>query len=268
MGQYNIYYEWQILPHGDKYHHMYTETLQTLGLAQNEARIYETLLREGPSGVGKISTHSQVHRRNVYDSISRLLEKGLVFELRGNNETSYQAVDPHKLSELLEEKQRALDDVLPGLLSLHTGTPRKEEIYQYHGKEGWKNYMREIIRIGKDIHGFGAKAPLNRENFGAYFDKFTTDMTDLGIQWLNIYDQEVKGTKYEGHLGHDYRFFPKEYSSTSSVMVLDDRVFFFARIAVGTYDDDYSFTCVVNKGLADSFRRWFWFMWEMAEKPE
>ena len=72
----------------------HTKTLETLGLAKNEARIYETLLREGESTVGHISQKSEVYRRNVYDSLNRLMEKGLVFELIHTKENHYKAVDP------------------------------------------------------------------------------------------------------------------------------------------------------------------------------
>ncbi|HEY1074932.1 MAG TPA: helix-turn-helix domain-containing protein, partial [Patescibacteria group bacterium] len=121
---------------------MYTDTLIQLGLAQNEARIYETLLREGESSVGDIATKSGVHRRNVYDSLNRLLEKGLVFEILERRENRYQAVDPGKLSEMLQEKQRALAGIMPSLESLYSGTPHRNDVFIYKGVECWKNYIR------------------------------------------------------------------------------------------------------------------------------
>ena len=60
----------------------YQELFQSLGLAKNEAKIYEVLIREGNSPVGKISEKSGIHRRNVYDSLNRLIEKGLRSEER------------------------------------------------------------------------------------------------------------------------------------------------------------------------------------------
>ena len=79
------------------------ELLQSLGLSKNEAKIYETLLRQGEVGVGVISEKSGVHRRNVYDSLNRLMEKGLVFEIEGSVENKYQACEPKKLTEIVVE---------------------------------------------------------------------------------------------------------------------------------------------------------------------
>jgi len=56
------------------------EALQEVDLSQNEARIYETLVDLGEIGVAEIAQESGVNRRNVYDIMDRLQEKGLVFE--------------------------------------------------------------------------------------------------------------------------------------------------------------------------------------------
>src|SRR6266498_3351563 len=121
---------------------MYIDVFQQLGLAKNEARIYETLLTEGESGVGQIALKSKVHRRNVYDSLNRLIEKGLVFEILQKHENYYQAVDPNKLAEILQEKEQTLAKIMPNLEELYTSTPHINEAYIYKGVEGWKNYIR------------------------------------------------------------------------------------------------------------------------------
>ena len=87
---------------------MISDTLENLGLSKNEAKVYETLLREGESPVGHLAIKSGVHRRNVYDTLNRLTEKGLAFEILENPENKYKAVDPNKFSEMLEEKQQQI----------------------------------------------------------------------------------------------------------------------------------------------------------------
>jgi len=89
---------------------MYADTFESLGLSPNEAKIYETLLYAGEAGVSEISVKSKVHRRNVYDALSRLVEKGLVFTIFQKGENRYQSVTPDKLMEILREKERQLND--------------------------------------------------------------------------------------------------------------------------------------------------------------
>ena len=105
------------------------ELLQSLGLSKNEAKIYETLLRQGEVGVGVISEKSGVHRRNVYDSLNRLMEKGLVFEIVESVENKYQACEPKKFTEIVIEKLEAVDKALPELEKLHFSTPSTYRVH-------------------------------------------------------------------------------------------------------------------------------------------
>ncbi|MDP2749775.1 MAG: helix-turn-helix domain-containing protein, partial [Nanoarchaeota archaeon] len=83
---------------------MYQEILQKAGLSLNEARVYEALLNLGEVNVNKISIKSKVHRRNVYDSLNKLIEKGLASETFIKGEKSFKAINPERLKEIIKEK--------------------------------------------------------------------------------------------------------------------------------------------------------------------
>jgi sugar-specific transcriptional regulator TrmB len=85
---------------------MHLEILTEIGLSQNEAKIYENLLNLGESNIAQIALKSKIHRRNVYDNIDRLIEKGLIYQVIGKGDSTYKPVDPNKLSEIINEKQR------------------------------------------------------------------------------------------------------------------------------------------------------------------
>jgi len=245
---------------------MHTELFQKLGLAQNEARIYETLLREGESPVGHISTQSKVHRRNVYDSLNRLIEKGLVFEILQRKENAYKAVDPRKLADILGEKQRELEQALPELESLYQGTPHNQDVFVYRGIEGWKNYIRDIIRVGQDLRTIGGKAQLDSPRLRDTLALLRTEMGAKGIKVRNLYDSGVRGSGHEGFLNEEYRFLPEEYSTTCTTAIMADRIVIFSGISVGDFDEDVSFTVIVNPDIAAAHRKWWEFMWRMCEE--
>ena len=98
---------------------MNKEILEKLGLSPNEAKIYLSLLEYGESGVADISTQAGVHRRNVYDSLKRLLDKGLVQQSLDTKENSYAPVDPSKLTEIIAEQSQQLEEVMPALNNSH-----------------------------------------------------------------------------------------------------------------------------------------------------
>ncbi|MBU6389660.1 hypothetical protein KGQ71_04055 [Patescibacteria group bacterium] len=188
---------------------MYIETLQQLGLAQNEARIYETLLQKGELSVGRIAAESSVNRRNVYDSLNRLIEKGLVFEIVEKSESRYQAADPETLSQVLEEKQQALNSILPVLRAWHQGTPRQEGVMIYRGVEGWKRYMRDILRVGKDVYTIGAKGIWATPGLQGLVKQYDQSLRKRNIKLHILYDAEVKERKRQIRFGEECRFLPK-----------------------------------------------------------
>ena len=123
---------------------MYLGILQDLGLTPNEAKIYQTLIEQGESTAGEISTKGKVHRRNIYDTLNRLIEKGLVFQILAKGENIYKAVDPAKFLEIIKEKENKLNRILPDLQKQFEAKPTYQEAYIYRGVEGFKNYLRDI----------------------------------------------------------------------------------------------------------------------------
>ena len=61
------------------------KVLEEIGFSKNEAKIYLVLLRLGMSPISEITEKTGIHRRNVYDSIERLAEKGLVGSIANEN---------------------------------------------------------------------------------------------------------------------------------------------------------------------------------------
>lgn len=243
---------------------MYEHVFTQFDLAKNEAKIYEILLKFGEKPVSFIANQSKVHRRNVYDSLSRLIEKGLVFEIIGSKENLYQAVHPEKFRELIAEKTNLLDKVMPKLEALHALNPSEEQVYIYKGPEGWKNYMQDIIRTGEAFYSIGAKGGWLDERVKHFFPTFDREMRRQSIHCYHIFDQEVKTKAPEilKHVGSDYRFFPTNQSTSVSVDIFGDRVNITSNLNPGGFEEDFSFTVIVNRQIADAFRIWFQFMYE------
>lgn len=247
----------------------YTAIFQGLGLAKNEAKIYETLLSSGEQGVGFVSKKSGVHRRNVYDSLNRLIEKGLVIEIVESSENKYQAVEPKKLSEILSEKFEMLDRVMPELEKMHFANPEEYRVHTYRGVEGWKQYMRDIIKTGEPFYSIAAKGGWLDPRVASFFPSFLTQMKHKKIKTHHLFDFEAKTTNHPilKSVDKDFRFLPKKYSTTSGIDIFGDRVNILHHLHLGQIgtDEEIMFTVIVNKNLADSYRTWFQMMWDASE---
>ena len=243
---------------------MYEEMLRDIGLSHNEARVYEALLLIGEASVQEISVKSKVHRRNVYDSLTKLAEKGLASEVFVQGEMNFKATHPRRLLELLNEKQEKVNSALPEMQRKYEATEEKEEAYFYRGVEGFKNYLADILKTKETVYFIGAKAFWLDPRLKHYLPRFQRERKKLGIKFVHLFDYEVKEQKSEilKLVGKPYRFFPKKYSSQTAVDIFGDYVVAFAGVKPGElYDEPIQFVMKSRK-LADGYRKFFQFMWD------
>jgi sugar-specific transcriptional regulator TrmB len=247
---------------------MFTQELQELDLSQNEAIIYETLVDLGEMSVSDIARESGVNRRNVYDALDRLSEKGLVFEKQVHNEKHVQAVNPEKLKELLQRKEDKLSEAIPELQRLYRETPHEEEVYIYKGIEGWRNYLQDIIRTESDLYNLAGKGSWADERLRPYIENFVSEAEKKEISMKFLMDHEVKEQQREilDITDAQTRFLPEEYSTTSAVDIFGDYVVIFGGLEGAQIDENASFTVIKNPPIAESFRTWFQALWEIAKE--
>ena len=244
---------------------MHQNTLESLGLSPNEAKIYETLVYLGKAGVSKIAQHANIHRRNVYDAINRLLEKGLIFQIFQGSDNLYQAVNPSKLAELVDEKRLKLNKIMPDLMDMYKKNPEDEIAFIYKGIEGYKNYMRDLVRVGKTTYFLGAKALWLTPGIPRHFlTNFQREMKKKKVKYYTIFDPKVKKEKPEviSEVADDFRVLPEEYSTPGVCDVFGDYVVTFNSVDVGNFGEDGTVFVMKNKKLAENFRTWFRFIWD------
>jgi len=248
---------------------MLLKTLQEIGLSPNEAKIYEALLELKQAGVGTISSHSHIHRRNVYDTVIRLVEKGLIFPTIGKGDNKYSPVDPGKLLELVKEKETNLLSVLPLMKQKYEERTTPQEAYIYKGIEGFKNYMRDILKEGQDVYFIGAKLGWLDPRINTFLNNFLTKAKKKKIKFHHIFDTEVKEKTPNNELsqlGPNHRFMPKEFSTVSAADIFGDYVVTFTGLNYKQIDDDVTLFVLRDKDLADSYRNWWKFMFKHCKK--
>ncbi len=248
---------------------MYQEVFEDLGLSLNEGKIYETLVQKGESSISAIAVNAQIHRRNAYDAIHRLIDKGLVFEIISSSENHYNAVDPDKLTELLADKQAGLEKILPDLKKKFTHRFAPEEAYIYRGFEGQKNIWRDLLRVGGPNYVVGAK--------GGWFDPklessriaFFKEAVRKKIKFFQLFDHELKmaDSNFPKNFPGDlkYKFLPKEYSTDSLLQIFGDYVITYSGLEIKKTNESTVFFVIHSKNLAESYRKWFWYMWNQSK---
>lgn len=236
---------------------------RSLGLTENESRVYLTLLNLGTAQAGQITEKSGIHRRNVYDAIARLMEKGLVSFVTVNNKKLFSPVNPKRFLEIIDEKKFELDNlknefnkIIPEL-DLRTKLQEKHDVRFFKGVEGLKTVYEDIIRTGKDYIGYGPGRQIEKI-LKHYFEHFVNKRIKARIRIRLIYDEDSRNKVKINPLS-EVRYIPQEYSSRAALRIYGDKV------ALLLLSEEEPLAIVIkNKAIADGYRKYFEVMWKAA----
>lgn len=233
---------------------MDTDFLEELGLTKSEAKIYLALIDLGPSLAGLITRKTGIHRRNVYDSIEMLIQKGLVSYIKENNKKIYSAVEPKRLLEMLKEKENVVQSILPELESKFNFVKEKKETVFFRGKQALKSIFDDQIEEGKEILVLGA-CPFAKDIIKYYFQKYDLERKKKNIKVKALFTQK---TDYKIPLG-EVRYLPISFNSPSATNIYGDKV------AIILWTEEPFAILINQKEIADSYRKYFDLLWNLAK---
>lgn len=127
------------------------EALKLYGLSDKELKVYLALLSTGQATVNQIAEKTDLVRTTTYDILKKLRENALVGSVVKNKILYFEAADPAKLIQILEEKRSAINDVLPNLRAKRLGLPQKPTLELFEGKEGIKTIYQDILEQQKPL---------------------------------------------------------------------------------------------------------------------
>ena len=243
---------------------MNNQLFYSLGLTPNETKVYLTLLDLGTAQAGQITEKSGVHRRNVYDAIDRLMEKGLISFVIVNNKKLFSPVNPKRFIELIDERKFELDSlkndfqkILPEL-ELRTTLKERHDVRFFKGVEGLKTVFEDIVRTGQNYIGYGPGQQLEKI-LKHYFKHFVNKRVKAKIKLKLIYDEASKYKVKKNPLSK-LRYIPDQYSSRAALRIYGDKV------ALLLLSEEEPLGIVIkNKSIADGYRKYFEVMWKAAK---
>lgn len=230
--------------------------LKNAGLTETESKVYEALLEFGPSQAGFISRKTGLHRRVVYDISERLIQKGVIGYILKNNKKLFQASNPNRLIEILEEKKKSILEVLPLMLTKYQSTKKKEETNFYKGKEGLKTVFEDQIETGEEIKIIGA-SPLAYDILQFYFKWFDKKRAERRIKTKIIFNKLDKLPKIPLS---EIRILPEKYSSPLAINIYGDKV------AIILWSKENPIAIVIkNKEISDGYAQHFELIWKISK---
>ncbi|HHU31822.1 MAG TPA: TrmB family transcriptional regulator [Clostridia bacterium] len=125
------------------------ENIEKLGLSNYEARAYVCLLQNGSSYGNQISKKSGIPSAKIYDILSKLIQKGLVYPIEGNPVYYH----PLPFKEFLNNKKKESEEIFSFLFSNQNNIQKAvsaDIFWHITGRKNLWNKAREIIDKAED----------------------------------------------------------------------------------------------------------------------
>ncbi len=237
------------------------KSLQAIGLTTNESKIYLSLLETGFASVNTLTKETGFHRRNIYDALQRMGEKGLVSSVELNNVKHFEAAHPKQLLSILKEKESGLLNNFPQLELMYGQRKVKSEVKVFKGVQGIRNLFDDLIDSldeGDDYYLMGA---LDMPSYiGPHVEKFHKRRIEKGIIANDIFIVPERAQKVAKMPLTNIKLLPKEYHPPVQINIYKDKVhqIIFSKELLGIQ--------IQNKDIADSFKIYFDFLWKIGKK--
>ncbi|MBT4135329.1 hypothetical protein HOD75_00735 [archaeon] len=231
--------------------------LKQAGLTENESKTYLALIDLGPTTAGKISRKTGLHRRTIYDVTETLIKKGLIGYITQNNKRIFQASNPNRILEILQEKQNTLTPIIQELNQKYSQTQEKSETNFYKGKEGLKTIFEDQLDA-KEILILNA-SPKAYEILDFYFHWYDKKRKKRKINTKIIAtDKKIKTIKNIPL--SEIKYLPQKYANPVSMNIYKDKT------AIILWAKEPIAILIKNKEIANAQKQYFELMWRIAKK--
>lgn len=246
-----------------------TSKLEEAGLTGGEAKVYLALLELGPSTTGPIVEKSGVARSIVYQLLARLAQKGLVSSVTKERTSYFQAAQPDRLLQYVEERQKGLEEskrklseLLPKLSAMQLSA-KESEVQVFTGFQGMisvHEHTYQKLKKGDDYFYMGI-TELQPQYYHAYWQRDHARRAKSGIKAKLLFSRKMPKEvlrNRNSYAGCDARYMPIETDTPAWFMG-------YKGVAVISIVSDAPITIeIVNQQVADSFRAYFEEFWKQS----
>lgn len=200
-------------------------TLEDLGLTENEAKVYYASLSLGPTTILNIARAAETKRTTVYSVVESLKEKGLMrLNIKGFKQF-FVAEDPNKLESILETKKYELQNTLPEFSALYNLKGGEGFIKHYEGLESVKSIYEEVLKKAspKDFYDVIADTEMWYNTDSKFYQKFLERRAKKNIHikiLTNKTKTSIEHKKYSKNYNITSKFLPEKTKLTTNLVVI------------------------------------------------
>jgi sugar-specific transcriptional regulator TrmB len=124
---------------------MEERVLHELGFSQREVKVYLCMLDLGQSTVGPIAAKTRMQHSKVYQTLNKLIDKGLVSFVIKSKTKHFEAQDPKHILNSIKEKERRFSEILPELQFKRALSKEQQVATVYEGYNAIKAMFNSIL---------------------------------------------------------------------------------------------------------------------------
>jgi sugar-specific transcriptional regulator TrmB len=243
----------------------YEELLKACGLTQNESLVYLSLLKVGKATSSIIVKEANISGGKIYETLEKLIQKGLVKSIIENGVKKFIANEPEMLIEYIKDKEKELhkkeeelEKILPQLKNLKEHDQQLENVSLIKGLRGVKPLIYKPLEKSKKIKimGVTSKKEVQYNNFWRAWHnerirlkkKAEIIFSDKDTDYWKFF-KKLKYTKVKEMLS----FTP------SAILLVDENIFIFS------YEKNLTCIHIKSLSISDSFYQFFEGLWNVAK---
>ena len=241
------------------------DILRKIGLSEGEIKIYDALLEIGVTSINKIHKRVGIDRRNIYDILNKLMERGLVSYIEENGKRVFKISNPDKILSYIEEKKSNLDEVknevtkiIPAMQDIFHSTRTEMFAEIFKEAEGLKAVWDDLLNYDS-IYWIGSGLYIPNR-FPAYWKEWNQRRIQKKVKSYHLFRYE-KRKEVDKKLFPTSKFLPPEFSGNPTATVIyGDKV---AQMLLG---ENISVFVIESKELAQNYKKYHQFLWNKVAK--
>jgi len=207
---------------------METDVLRELGFTEREIKVYLAMLELGSTTVGPISAKSGLPYTKVYETLERLIAKGLVSYTVVSKTKHYEADDPKEILNLIEDRKRRFTSILDELQQKRKYSEEKQIVVVHEGYKAFKAMFNRIfdeLKRGDYYYAFNFKEEYLDTSAPIFLRNFHQKLAQKKIDDRAIGSLAVKGSimhTFEGIKNIKQKFVKR--TTPTGVVIIKDKV--------------------------------------------
>ncbi len=172
-----------------------TEIFKELGFTDREIKVYIALLELGLTTVGPIVSKTKLQHSKVYETLDKLIEKGLVSYIIISKTKHFQAANPKEILNILEERKRKFKEILNELELKQKYSISKQIAIVYEGFKSFKSLFNRIadeLKPKEFYWAFAFKNEYYNPATSLFLRKFHQKLEEKNIDDRLIAHQSIK----------------------------------------------------------------------------